>query len=92
MKGGLKMSRFRDLTGRKFDRLKVVERAGTYTAPDGISQQPIWLCQCSCGNISYVTTRNLLSGATKSCGCLRKEHCSRLSAARYSKKGVNKDA
>lgn len=32
-----------------------------------------WLCQCECGNITYVTTGNLKKGITQSCGCLQKE-------------------
>jgi hypothetical protein len=32
-----------------------------------------WHCRCKCGNEVDVDTRNLNSGHTKSCGCLRKE-------------------
>lgn len=28
-----------------------------------------WKCQCDCGSITYVATRNLKTGNTKSCGC-----------------------
>lgn len=31
------------------------------------------LCKCSCGNIKWIRKSSLLSGCTKSCGCLRKE-------------------
>lgn len=84
------MSRYHDLKGMEFGRLKVIERSGTYAAPDSITTQPIWLCQCSCGNKTYVVTRNLLSGATKSCGCLRKEWCKKLGASQK-KKGSKKN-
>ena len=30
----------------------------------------VWKCQCDCGNIHYVSTENLLSGNTQSCGCI----------------------
>ena len=30
----------------------------------------IWRCQCECGNEILVSAENLLSGNTKSCGCL----------------------
>jgi len=33
----------------------------------------LWLCKCSCGNETYVTTSQLNSGKKKSCGCLRKK-------------------
>lgn len=32
-----------------------------------------FLCNCDCGNITYVDSYHLLSGHTKSCGCLMKE-------------------
>ena len=31
-----------------------------------------WLCECKCGNKSYVTTDHLRSGHSKSCGCYKK--------------------
>lgn len=35
-----------------------------------------FLCKCDCGNIVSVRGQNLLSGSTKSCGCLAREKCS----------------
>lgn len=32
-----------------------------------------WRCRCDCGKETEVTADSLLSGNTKSCGCLRKE-------------------
>ena len=32
-----------------------------------------WLCGCSCGNETIVSTKSLKSGNTQSCGCLQKE-------------------
>ena len=55
---------FQDLTGRKFGRLTVVERA---TKP---GEKVRWLCQCECGGSKVVEARNLTCGKTKSCGCL----------------------
>jgi hypothetical protein len=52
----------RDLTGRKYTRLTVVR----YNA-----RWKLWLCRCDCGNYSLVQTRNLNSGHSRSCGCLR---------------------
>jgi hypothetical protein len=37
----------------------------------------LWLCQCDCGNKTIATTGRLEHGYTKSCGCLRKEKCSK---------------
>lgn len=35
-----------------------------------------WLCLCDCGQRSVVHSENLLTGNTKSCGCLRKQPAS----------------
>ena len=32
-----------------------------------------WLCECRCGTTRYVNTPNLLSGKSRSCGCLSME-------------------
>lgn len=59
---------FIDLTGQVFGRLTVLERHGS--APNGSA---LWLCQCSCGNLSIVLGTQLRGGYTKSCGCLGQE-------------------
>ena len=55
-----------DLLGRKFGRLTVVKDVGLI---DKYSNG--WLCECECGNKKRVRSRDLLKGATKSCGCLK---------------------
>lgn len=69
------MSRRIDLTGKRFDRLKVI---GIYDKSK--SGQIRWKCECDCGNIIPVFKNTLLrdNGSIKSCGCvyieeLRKE-------------------
>jgi len=32
-----------------------------------------WLCRCECGNIKSIWSSAILSGSTKSCGCIREE-------------------
>lgn len=61
------MSKFIDLTGQKFGRLTVIERAKNYK-----SGQSRWLCKCDCGNEKVIAVGNLKNGHTQSCGCLRK--------------------
>lgn len=66
MKGCELMPKVLDITGQRFGSLtalkKVKSRGGkTY-----------WLCQCDCGNQKEIQTSHLTSGATKSCGCQRK--------------------
>lgn len=59
---------FIELSGVKFNRLRVVSKAYTNK-----HRKVVWECLCDCGNTSFVTTRELKSGHTKSCGCLKKE-------------------
>ena len=66
------MGRFKDLTGKKFNRLTVLELAERNS-----SGQIQWKCRCNCGNIIFATTTYLKSGHTKSCGCLNKEKASK---------------
>lgn len=59
--------RFKDLTGRRFERLTVIDFA------ESRNSRSVWLCQCECGNQRKAYSSNLLRGFTKSCGCLNKE-------------------
>lgn len=73
------MGRFEDLTGKKFNRLTVLELAERNS-----SGQIQWKCRCNCGNIIFATTTYLKSGHTKSCGCLNKEKASnRLKSKKF---------
>lgn len=58
----------KDLTGREFGRLKVIERQGSNK-----KRHALWLCACQCGNSKVISSQDLLSGNTNSCGCFRKE-------------------
>lgn len=58
-----------DLAGRRFGRLTVLEP----TREKSKKASVYWRCRCDCGNEVDVTRDALLSGAQKSCGCLRKE-------------------
>lgn len=60
-----------DLTGRRFGRLTVLQRAET------IKKRTMWLCRCDCGNEVAVEANNLKIGHTQSCGCLQKEATSK---------------
>lgn len=60
-------SNFKDLTGQKFNRLLVIDRAKSR------KEITYWVCICDCGIITEVSMGKLTSGHTKSCGCLQKE-------------------
>lgn len=58
---------FKNIEGMQFDRLKAISihhinEGGCY-----------WNCECKCGNTTIVRASSLLTGDTKSCGCLRTE-------------------
>lgn len=57
-----------DLTGKKFGKLTVLRKTENKKHSDCH-----WEVLCDCGNIVEVSTTCLLSGHTKSCGCLLKE-------------------
>ena len=59
--------RLRDLTGQRFGRLVVTNRA---SLP---GRHVHWKCICDCGALTEVEASALSGGATKSCGCLRDE-------------------
>ena len=61
------MARCIDLTGQKFGRLTVIERA------ENRGKRVTWLCKCECGNEIVIIGGNLKNGSTKSCGCYKKE-------------------
>lgn len=71
------MYKFTDITGKRFGRLVVIERAAN--TKKGSAK---WLCLCDCGKETIVRTSSLNNGGTKSCGCLQREHMTALGYAR----------
>lgn len=57
-----------DLTGQKFGRLSVIERA-----PNNKDGRTMWKCRCDCGNERIIMGKSLRNGHTQSCGCLNRE-------------------
>ena len=57
-----------NLRGRRFGRLIVIKetehRCRGYI---------VWYCKCDCGNTTWMNSRSLMSGNTKSCGCYRRD-------------------
>ena len=58
-----------DLRGLKFGKLTVIERTEGHLVPGG-QLLTEYLCRCDCGNYLPVLSMNLVSGNTRSCGCL----------------------
>jgi hypothetical protein len=63
--GCFKTSGEKDLTGKTFGRFKVI---GKVKNDEKIGIK--WKCLCTCGNIRLIVTNYLISGHSKSCGCL----------------------
>ena len=62
------MGAFKDLTGMRFNRLTVIEQAGRDKY-----KKILWKCLCDCGSYTITHGRDLVSGNTKTCGCLNLE-------------------
>lgn len=62
------MSALKDLTGQRFGRLVVIDRAGS-----DYQKRATWKCCCDCGCKIVVPSSRLTNGETKSCGCFRRE-------------------
>jgi len=60
--------RVKNLVGKTFTRLTVIERQGSHKRGGAL-----WLCQCECGNLTTLVTKLLTSGHTQSCGCLKSD-------------------
>ena len=56
-----------DLTGKRVGRLVVLRATSRRVGKNG---DVLWECQCDCGNVTEVRTSLLISGRTRSCGCL----------------------
>lgn len=66
------MGKFIDLTGKRFGRLTVIERAENHISKSGKTYVQ-WLCKCDCGNEVVVMGQSLTANLTKSCGCWQKD-------------------
>lgn len=59
-----------DLKGQTFGLLKVLSE-NVDIKYQNKKKQKYWNCQCDCGTITVVSTDNLISKNTQSCGCLK---------------------
>ena len=62
------MAKVKDLTGRRFGRLVVLNEEGRNSWGEAM-----WHCHCDCGNEIITAGRYLRNGDTRSCGCLKAE-------------------
>ena len=62
------MAKMIDLTGERFERLRVERRV-----ENGKGGGARWLCICDCGKTLEVDRQKLRRGNTRSCGCLHSD-------------------
>ncbi len=67
--------KIKDITGQRFGRLIALERLDKKRG-----SSYLWHCQCDCGKTVDTSANSLLSGNTRSCGCLRVEAIRRTNA------------
>lgn len=72
------MTKRLELTGRQFGRLTVRGMLDWR-----YRQSTVWQCRCTCGRLTTVVGYNLVSGGTKSCGCLQRENAGKASRRRW---------
>lgn len=65
-------SRLQNLVGRKYNQLTVLEYGGSRQFSK--SRESTWKCRCVCGKELVVAQRYLVTGGTKSCGCIVGKH------------------
>ncbi|WP_035780470.1 zinc-ribbon domain-containing protein [Butyrivibrio sp. LB2008] len=58
-----------DISGKRFGKLVVVSMADDYISPSG-HRLAQCVCKCDCGKETIVPMSSLVTGSTKSCGCL----------------------
>lgn len=61
------MGQLEDLTGRRFGRLVVIEKA------ERSGGKTVWRCKCDCGEYRNVRRPYLIKGEQVSCGCYKNE-------------------
>jgi len=69
------MNKAIDLTGQRFGKLSVIQRAGSDKKGNAL-----WLCKCDCGNTKALLGWVLRRGKAKSCGCLHSETISKINS------------
>lgn len=78
----------KNLVGKKFGKLTVIEQHG-FTKPNKYGQRyAIWYCKCDCGNYVERTT-DVLKRGKSSCGCAQRDNLKKMSLGN-TKHGLSK--
>lgn len=60
-----------DIIGKRFGKLVVVKYLGRKHIGKSERIEPIYLCECDCGNTKEIRRHSLVSSGTSSCGCYK---------------------
>lgn len=63
------MARYKDRTNQRYGLLVCLEYVGRTEK----GRSALWKCKCDCGNTTVVRSISLVTGGTKSCGCLQRK-------------------
>jgi 5-methylcytosine-specific restriction endonuclease McrA len=73
-------------TGARFGRWTVI-RFDRFVPRSKTGTIPHYLCECDCGTVKSVSRRGLVTGQSRSCGCLHREVSSAQAKALFTKHG-----
>jgi len=60
--------KFKNITGQRFGKLTAL-----YPTQERRQGNVVWECRCDCGSLYYQTSRNLVRGYSKHCGCEKRK-------------------
>ncbi len=80
------MTKFRDLTGRTFGRLSVLHVDTSRPRKPDVP----YVVRCECGTIKSIRGVDLVTGNTKSCGCIRREVAAERARKRNTTHGMSR--
>lgn len=66
-----------NLINKKFNKLTIIKRSDKI-----VNRKRYWHCKCDCGQITEVETSKIVSGHTKSCGCLYRDDINGLKSGK----------
>ena len=75
-KGRFLEGSYKDYTGIERGRFTFISFDHIHVTPTG-KKIPYWLCECRCGTRKILSSKDVMSGHTLSCGCLQKEKASK---------------
>jgi hypothetical protein len=72
-----------NLAGMRFGRWTVLESASPMPYGKERIEFTAWKCKCDCGTVRVVSTCNINSGRSNSCGCLKAERIKALTGEKH---------